>query len=886
MALLAALAPAAQAGQPGQAQRDPHIGYVYPAGGRLGETFQVTVGGQFLDGVSDVRVSGAGVTAKVVEYIKPMSGQEATQLRDKLKELQEKRAAALGLPMPNPAAPPKAPPKAPAADAAAPDKAAPAPEKAVPVSDKAAPAPDKAAAAPAEAPVPAAPAVKPTWTPEDAAALAEVREKLAKFVRKPTSPAIAETVTLQVTVAKDAEVGHHDLRLEAPAGLTNPLVFCVGQLPEATAPVIKHAPEATKSAAKREMTVTLPVTVNGQIMAGGVDRYKFQARRGQRLVVIAAARELMPYLPDAVPGWFQAVLTLYDAKGHELAYDEDFRFNPDPVMYFQIPQDGEYAIEIRDSIYRGREDFVYRVSLGELPFVINTFPLGGPAGAATTVNLTGWNLPATKVTMDAKDKAPGVYPLSERRSDEAVHRVPFAVDALPEVLDKEPNDTAADAQAVTLPVIVNGRIGAPGDVDVFRIDGHAGDEVVAEVYARRLNSPLDSTLRLTDVAGKQLAFNDDYEDKGSGLNTHHADSYLRVKLPADGAYFVTIADAQQKGGPEYAYRLRLSPPRPDFELRLAPSSLTVRGGISASVTAFALRRDGFAGEIALKLVGAPAGFTLSTDRIPADKDQIQLSVVAKPSPPKEVLSLHLEGRATIGGQTVVRPVVPAEDMMQAFAYRHLVPAQEWMAAVRPGGGGPAGSPNLKAAATLLAKVMAKDAGLPADKTDKFVAAYVTEHQAGLVRLRAAVGDPAKVKAVLADNAQAMLATLSANLTPDQVKKAREVLGTLSGDTDREVAFLMDDKATPEKIEKALPALSKYETAAADEVYLKFFAGQMTRPEAVAKMKELRTAAVKDLAAVLGDDIAAKWAARPALGLGGGGGGAAPAPAPAAAAPAK
>ena len=39
---------------------------------------------------------------------------------------------------------------------------------------------------------------------------------------------------------------------------------------------------------------------------------------------------------------------------------------------------------------------------------------------------------------------------------------------------------------------------------------------MAEVYARRLDSPLDSVLKLTDAAGKQLAFNDDHEDKGAG----------------------------------------------------------------------------------------------------------------------------------------------------------------------------------------------------------------------------------------------------------------------------------------------------------------------------------------------------------------------------------
>ena len=38
-------------------------------------------------------------------------------------------------------------------------------------------------------------------------------------------------------------------------------------------------------------------------------------------------------------------------------------------------------IEIKDAIYRGRPDFVYRITLGELPYITGVFPLGAPAGA-------------------------------------------------------------------------------------------------------------------------------------------------------------------------------------------------------------------------------------------------------------------------------------------------------------------------------------------------------------------------------------------------------------------------------------------------------------------------------------------------------------------------
>jgi hypothetical protein len=42
------------------------------------------------------------------------------------------------------------------------------------------------------------------------------------------------------------------------------------------------------------------------------------------------------------------------------------------------------------------------------------------------------------------------------------------------------------------------------------------------------------------------------------------------------------------------------------------------------------------------------------------------------------------GRTKVGGQDVVRPVTPADDVMQAFLWRHIVPAQELVCAVQGG----------------------------------------------------------------------------------------------------------------------------------------------------------------------------------------------------------
>lgn len=664
MFVLLTIAPAALAAMPGaRAQRDPRIGYVYPAGGRQGTTFQVAIGGQYLDGVANVYVSGGGVQAAVIEHKKPLTQREFTLLREKLKELQQKRLAAT-----------QTAEKPGEQDVAARGMAGESQSVGRLTADS----------------------TTPQWTAEDEQMLAEIKKKLANPPNRQGNPVIAETVTIEVTMAPDTEPGERELRLGTPSGLSNPLVFCVGQLAEfsekesksSMTPGLGSRPAGSLAGAgpapaqpEPGMSITLPAIVNGQILPGDVDRFRFEARKGQQLVIAASARELIPYLADAVPGWFQATLALYDTNGNELAYDDDYKFHPDPVLFYEIPKDGEYVIEIRDAIYRGREDFVYRIAVGELPFVTSIFPLGGTAGAQATIEADGWNLPASNLTPQAKDKGPGVYPVSASCKGLISNPVPFAVDTLPECLEQEPNNEQASAQLVTLPIIVNGRIDQAGDVDVFRFEGRAGDEIVAEVYARRLDSPLDSTLKLTDATGRQIAFNDDHEDKAAGLTTHHADSLLSATLPADGTYYLALGDAQHKGGPAYGYRLRISPPQPDFELRVVPSSVNVRAGATAALTVYALRKDGFSDEIALTLKDAPSGFTLSGGRVPAGKDQAKVTLKAPPTPTKEPLSLCVEGRAVIQGREIVRAAVPADDMMQAFFYRHLVPAKDLKVAV-------------------------------------------------------------------------------------------------------------------------------------------------------------------------------------------------------------
>ncbi len=119
---------------------------------------------------------------------------------------------------------------------------------------------------------------------------------------------------------------------------------------------------------------------------------------------------------------------------------------------------------------------------------------------------------------------------------------------LPVVVEKEPNEGFKQSQEIKLPVVIEGAIDRPKDVDVFRFAGKKGQKLTAEVLAHRHGSPLDAMLTLYNAAGQQVAFNDD-------LAPDTRNARIDVVLPADGDYFLVLIDAHDSGSAAHVYRL-------------------------------------------------------------------------------------------------------------------------------------------------------------------------------------------------------------------------------------------------------------------------------------------------------------------------------------------
>lgn len=123
-------------------------------------------------------------------------------------------------------------------------------------------------------------------------------------------------------------------------------------------------------------------------------------------------------------------------------------------------------------------------------------------------------------------------------------------DEMPQTPEKEPNPGFRQAQSVAIPSLIVGKIQDPQDVDVFRFDGKAGQAIRVEVQARRFGSPLEPMLYLYDSANQLLTT---AEAASPGT-----DPILELKLPRDGAYYLTLLDAHDQGGSMFVYRLHLT----------------------------------------------------------------------------------------------------------------------------------------------------------------------------------------------------------------------------------------------------------------------------------------------------------------------------------------
>ena len=487
-----------------------------------------------------------------------------------------------------------------------------------------------------------------------------------------------------VTVAKDVPVGHYDVRVVAPAGLSNFRAFVVGDWPEA----VEKEPNDEPGRAQR---VTLPVVVNGRIdKPTDVDHFVFAAKKGQRVFIDCWAWRIDSLL--------DGTLMLYDARGKEVAYNGDY-YGKDPFIDFTAPEDGDYTIKVWDFVYAGSGDYFYRLHIGSLPHLDAVIPAAVRPGEKTAVTLYGRNLSGGKPApagAQVQGRSLEVVthtievPADPRRAaglrgGEAVRPPQASLDGMdfrlatpagssnplfvgftrdPVVVEREPNNERKQAQRLPVGCDVTGTFSPAGDLDYYAFTAAKGDKLVVEVYGERQSGMADPFLTGFDAAGKRLIASDDTGRNIGQLRftTNTRDPRWDFTAPAAGDYFVQVRDLyyQQRGDPRFTYRLSVRRPRPDFRLvvvprqAVQPDATAVGRGGRQWMDVLAFRNDGFDGPIRVEAGDLPAGVTCEPVVIGPGKTSAPLVFQAAKDAPIGHGAIRVSGRATIDGAEVLR----------------------------------------------------------------------------------------------------------------------------------------------------------------------------------------------------------------------------------------
>src|SRR5262249_18267244 len=147
-----------------------------------------------------------------------------------------------------------------------------------------------------------------------------------------------------------------------------------------------------------------------------------------------------------------SILSIQDTSGRELALNEDAH-GADSMLAFQAPKAGDYFVVVRDLRYQGSANHVYRLTMGEIPYIDKVFPAGGGPGEKLQLELTGYNLRNAAhgtVTLPSEvlsDSMSMAVTLPNGVSDP----VRLAVGDRGELIEVEPNDDADHAQPLPVP---------------------------------------------------------------------------------------------------------------------------------------------------------------------------------------------------------------------------------------------------------------------------------------------------------------------------------------------------------------------------------------------------------------------------------------------------
>ena len=481
-------------------------------------------------------------------------------------------------------------------------------------------------------------------------------------------------VLLRVSASPKAVLGLHGFRLVTPHGASNALSLQI------VADAVTEEMVGSHRVASSAQSLSFPAVVNGSIDAKGeVDFYSFEVSEGQELIFQIHTHFKMdiPYrakaelsLHEEVESWFeQGRVQRLMTEGPVVSWEpiqaamrwfnrRDFtsEFVLHPRLRHRFEKQGRYFLSVNSFLGAGGPTHTYQLrvltadALSDFQKHQSWFGRAAhpdPAGwierdSATLRQLGSFNQylgpgrlqslwsrtvrahPEPTSSIETSS-ASGASSGAEGRPDATGSgEVPSAGQEIESLPEQEPNDTLENVISISIPVVLEGVIDRPGDVDHFRFEVRSGQSLAFEIETPRLSPPqFNPWLTVLDLEGREIINNiyKEYGGDGDDVNKSIERKTLHTFVES-GGYYLRLRDLTLRtGGRDLAYRVLVRPQIPhlgrlevSFDVISKGSQLinlkdhiNLKAGSAKELIVVSEYEEGFVGDVAFSVLNLPPG---------------------------------------------------------------------------------------------------------------------------------------------------------------------------------------------------------------------------------------------------------------------------------------
>jgi len=439
---------------------------------------------------------------------------------------------------------------------------------------------------------------------------------------KPNQDGVSEPIQLlniRLQIDAMAVPGSYGLRVITPRGVSNSLKFWVHAEPSYQERRLSH-----DLATQAEYLTEYPVVVYGTIsQPGEVDYYSFKTVKDEVLLFEVHSLSLSDMalnLYEFVESWFSPDRT------KRLAFiDEPVSYpglSNEPVLVHGFEKDGQYLIRVNGFLGEGGVSHSYLLRITK---VLDRRDFSEDLTTARVPGVDVWQertwtrklqSDRMKILWSRSVSSPATesnrnYDLEKK--DGVDNRLP--TEEIPTVnLDVDWKGEAG-LPTTSLPVLLVGTIGSPGDIDHFRFSARVGERIALEVETIKKTVPMfNPYLKIIDAEGVEVLTNVHSRLNANTEISKQIQAKTIYSFPRAGEFILEIRDITAAfGGESMAYRVLIRPQVPHMgQIHIIEDRINLVADRATTLSIVTDQEENFNGSIALRLSGLPVGVTAVT----------------------------------------------------------------------------------------------------------------------------------------------------------------------------------------------------------------------------------------------------------------------------------